>query len=237
MSMLRALALAAVAAAVAVPAHADGPPARRTTSVDTYSYTPPPEQLFYNWSGFYFGGHLGGAWSEAGNRLTTVATENTVGRSNGFIGGVQGGYQFQIRDLVLGAEVKYSWTGNESSFASGATPGLSVTTGISDILTVSGRMGYAYQNYLAYWKAGWASANIDYTATGAATGSASSRGDGWVAGAGLAYALGPHVIAGLEYEYVHVNANGATLSAGVTQSSTSVDVQSVGVRLDFKFGH
>ena len=234
-----AIALAAMTISASAPARADGPPPMRgTATADPYAYTPPPEQLFYNWSGFYFGGHAGGVWGTDRATLTTVAAERVIQRGGDFGGGAQAGYMHQFRELVLGAEVKYSWTGSEFSYASGAVPGLGIATRVNDITTVTGRLGYAYMNMLAYWKAGWATAGIEHTASGAATGSASVRGNGWVAGAGVSYAFGPNLIGGIEYDYVRVNADGATVVPGTaTLSGTGLDMQSVTLRLDFKFGH
>jgi outer membrane immunogenic protein len=238
MNFVRTIAFACAVAAIASSAQADGPPPRgTTTTADPYAYTPPPEQLFYNWSGFYFGGHLGGLWSTTRSTLTTVAAEPNSNSGSDFIGGIQGGYQFQIRELVLGAEVKHSWTGFSTSFPSLARPGLNVATSVNDVTTVSGRLGYAYMNLMAYAKAGWATAGIDYTASGVATGTGSTRGNGWTAGVGVAYALGPNLIAGVEYDFVRINADGGVLAPAVTQSGTGVDLQSVMLRLDFKFAH
>jgi outer membrane immunogenic protein len=241
MSRIRAIAIALATTTIVPATHAlaDGPPQmRRTTTADPYAYTPPPEQLFYNWSGAYIGGHIGAGWGNDQATLTTVAAEPFTHRSSTFVGGGQAGYMHQFRELVLGAEVKYSWSGMEFSHASTASPGLSSTTRVNDITTVTGRLGYAYMNWLAYWKAGWATAGIEHTASGTSTGTASSRGNGWVAGAGLSYAFGPNIIGGVEYDYVRVNADAAQPVPGVaTLSGSGLDLQSVTFRLDFKFGH
>ena len=159
-------------------------------------------------------------------------------RSSGFLGGAQAGYMHQFRELVLGAEVKYSWTDTEFNYVSTVRPAVSISTRVNDITTVTGRLGYAYMNWLAYWKAGWATAGIEHAASGAANGSASARGNGWVAGAGLSYAFGPNIIGGVEYDYVRVNTDAASPVPGaVALSGTGLDLQSVTFRLDFKFGH
>lgn len=232
-----AVALAAFIASAYLPAEADGPRMRGTTTTDPYAYTPPPEQLFYNWSGAYVGGHVAGAWSQDRATLTTGAAEPFAIRRVDAIGGVHGGYQHQFREIVVGAEISYSWGGAELSFPSAATPGLTVATRMNDLMLVSGRFGYAYMNWLAYTKAGWASANLDFTASGAATGTASGRGNGWVAGIGISYAFGPNLIAGVEYDYVRLNASGVDLVPGTaTLSGTGLDVQNAMLRLEYKFG-
>lgn len=235
-----AISAAALAATtlVATSALADGPPPMRpAVAADPYAYTPPPEQLFYNWSGFYLGGHLGGAWTNRQGTLTVLAPEGMGARGGEFTGGAQAGYMHQFRELVLGAEVKASWPGSEFNFASVAVPGLGVATRVNDLTTVTGRLGYAYMNWLAYWKAGWATAGLDHTVSGPFNGSSSVRGNGWVAGAGLSHAFGPNIIGGIEYDYVRINADNSVVVPGVGLSGTGLDVQSVTLRLDFKFGH
>lgn len=227
---------------VFIPSHAaaDRPPS--TVSVvraDPYAYAPPaPDQLYYNWSGFYIGGDLGFANMSGEDTLTTGASEGTSESANSVIGGVHAGYQKQFRAIVLGAEVSYSWTGAEFTAASVNTPGLFIKTAMSDLLMVNGRLGYAYMNWLAYFKAGYASADIDYTARGTGSGSASSRGQGWMAGVGLNHAVTPNIILGAEYNYIHISADNAALpAAGATLSGASLDVQAVMFRIDFKFAH
>ena len=63
------------------------------------AYTAP--QLVYNWTGFYIGGHVGGAF--AGNN-------SLQGGDARFMGGVQGGFDYQFApNWVIGAEAQYSW--------------------------------------------------------------------------------------------------------------------------------
>ena len=50
---------------------------------------PPP----YNWSGFYLGANLGGAWT---NGSLNIPENNLYGGLTEFIGGVQLGYNIQV---------------------------------------------------------------------------------------------------------------------------------------------
>src|SRR2546430_16997253 len=63
------------------------------------AYTAPA--VVYNWTGFYIGGHLGGAF----------AGDNGLQSSDArFLGGVQAGFDYQFApNWVLGAEAQYSW--------------------------------------------------------------------------------------------------------------------------------
>jgi opacity protein-like surface antigen len=58
---------------------------------------PPP----YNWSGFYLGANLGGAWTSGS---LPIPGNNLYGGITEFIGGVQAGYNFQAGSLLLGVE-------------------------------------------------------------------------------------------------------------------------------------
>src|SRR5262245_37364675 len=57
----------------------------------------------YNWTGFYIGAHLGGAFSSDNNFNNGLATGNN---GNGrFLGGLQGGYDLQFApNWVAGIE-------------------------------------------------------------------------------------------------------------------------------------
>src|SRR5436853_6521432 len=101
--MKKILLVAAALAAMAAPAFAADMPARTYTKAP--AYTAP--QVVYNWTGFYIGGHVGGAF--AGN--------NSLEGSNArFMGGVQGGFDYQFAQRwVVGAEAQYSWTSNSNN--------------------------------------------------------------------------------------------------------------------------
>src|SRR6202789_1491373 len=102
--------VALVALGAPVPALAADLPARTAP----YTKAPAYAQPIYNWTGFYIGGHIGGAF--AGN--------NSLSGSDGrFLGGVQGGADYQFgNNWVIGIEAEYSWlaTGNNGvTFAAG----------------------------------------------------------------------------------------------------------------------
>src|ERR1700751_3350782 len=75
----------------------------------TLGYTKAPAYAapIYNWTGFYIGGHLGGAFSSSNNFNGLTTGSNSNGR---FLGGVQAGYDWQFApNWVLGVEGQYSW--------------------------------------------------------------------------------------------------------------------------------
>ena len=87
--MKRFLLGAAAIVAFAAPAFAADIPPRTYTKAPVYT----APELVYNWTGFYIGGHLGGAF--AGNN----SLEGSGGR---FMGGVQGGFDQWFTVLVFG---------------------------------------------------------------------------------------------------------------------------------------
>src|SRR5438552_13923720 len=124
---------AALLAALAGPALAADMPARPYAKAP--AYTAPA--VVYNWTGFYIGGHVGGAF--AGN--------NSLQSSDArFLGGVQAGFDYQFApNWVLGAEAQYSWLGS-GNHNNVIFPAGTVVTGntANQIGSVTGRAGYTW---------------------------------------------------------------------------------------------
>src|SRR5215471_6834615 len=152
--------------ALAAPAAAADIPARPYTKAPAPAYTPP--QVIYNWTGFYIGGHVGGAF--AGD--TTFQSSDAR-----FLGGVQGGFDYQFApNWVVGIEAQYSWlpaNNNGVLFPANTL----VTSNTDQIGSVTGRVGYTWGPTLVYAKGGysWRNGNLSvsnggvpqgFTATG-----------------------------------------------------------------------
>jgi len=164
-----------------------------------YGYPPPP--LFYYWTGFYGGGHIGVGWSDG---------------SSGFLGGGQVGYNFQINQWVLGVEGQFSWTSIKDNVnATFVFPGAIATAHAEATLdwvsTLAPRLGYAFDRWLVYGKVGgaWghASANLNATvislgAAGGIAGSIDRNMSGWMLGIGSEYALWNRWTAKIEYNMI-----------------------------------
>src|SRR5262249_27870110 len=87
---------------------------------------PPP--AYYNWTGFYIGGHVGYGWGDsdvsivglggpAWNPYFPDPFRPRSFDSNGFIGGGQIGYNFQTGSIVFGAEADISYSNIDGSLA------------------------------------------------------------------------------------------------------------------------
>src|SRR6202161_1088098 len=142
--MRRLLLGAAAIIAFVAPAAAADFPARTYAKPPVY----PPPQAVYNWTGFYIGGNVGGAFAGS-NSL-----EGSGGR---FMGGVQGGADYQFsNNWVIGAEAQYDWLSNNNNGGVTFPAGTLVSANPDQIGSVTGRLGYAFGPTLLYAKGGYA---------------------------------------------------------------------------------
>ena len=76
-----------------------------------YNKAPVYAAPIYNWTGFYIGGHIGGAFSGSNNFNGLVLSDNSAR----FLGGVQAGADWQFApNWVVGVEGQYSWLGKNN---------------------------------------------------------------------------------------------------------------------------
>jgi outer membrane immunogenic protein len=244
----------AILASGSLAAHADGMP----RPAPAY---PPPNAcgtcdvlyLGYDWSGFYLGGHAGmanssSAWTVPGLGFITTGTVGFVQgdflehSATGFAGGAHLGWQKQWGNTVAGLELAYTGL-NTDVTSHTAILGVPIvrSTEVSNLLLVTGRLGYAQDNMLAYAKGGYATGEVEFDLRvgnpAVISGSSSDREHGWTAGVGLEYAIRENLILGVEYNYVHFNVDSRTLVPALAiANNASVDLQSILARISFKFG-
>jgi outer membrane immunogenic protein len=168
-----------------------------------YAKAPPYAAPVYNyyWTGFYVGGHLGGAFSSNNNFNGLATNNNNDGR---FLGGVQVGADYQFApNWVVGIEGQYSWLGNNNSVI--FPGGFIYTNNQRAIGSVTGRVGFAWGAALLYAKGGYAfsdnSENLSLLGTSVAFTLDSGHRDGYTVGAGLEYMFAPSWSAKIEYQY------------------------------------
>ncbi|WP_152033747.1 outer membrane beta-barrel protein [Bradyrhizobium sp. DOA9] len=210
-----------------------------------------------NWTSIYVGGHLGGgvsrdSWSDPfGLTLTGTGGTNAAGfgdtiRATGPVGGLQIGANRQIGNWVIGLEGSLSATdlrGENTCFS--GLGGINCQHVTDAIGTLTGRLGWAWDQSLIYAKAGGAWAHSTYNLlgnTGALSlgiGSASSTRSGWVAGAGLEYALTNGWTTFVEYDHLGFDAatiawpTVAVINAQTISVGQSVDLFKLGVNYKF----
>lgn len=205
---------AALTVTIAAPARAADLPLKTET----------PFAARFSWTGCYLGGHLGGGFAHKDvtdpvqlvqDSFAAAAVTNgitTVGLSpSGVVIGGQIGCDYQFAP---------SWVVGIEGAASGATMKASRTVGLplgnpdtalvqakTDFLTsVTGRLGYAFDNVLLYGKGGFAMAGDRYDVTGSFAGTpfgftGLENRIGWTAGGGVEWAFSQHWSASVEYDY------------------------------------
>ena len=123
---------------------------------------PPAPAPYYDWTGFYVGGHV--AYS-LGRVNSTLSDPDPTASSNSFgslYGGVQAGYNYVLPSrLLLGIEADITFPNfqtyeNGVIFTGATTQGTTVTDQIDYIATLRGRFGYAFDRWLVYGTGGLA---------------------------------------------------------------------------------
>jgi opacity protein-like surface antigen/outer membrane receptor protein involved in Fe transport len=177
----------------------------------------------YDWSGVYLGGDGGFGWEAASTGLTDALgtpLANANYRVNGPLAGLFVGANYQLNRVVLGAEGDWQWsnlTGNNQTQAplgsAGAIPAgpFMISTTVKDYASIRGRLGFAFDRFLAFGTAGWAWGNplTSYALLGGAPFvKQGGRSTGWTAGVGVDYAITETVFARVEYRYTDLAAAG-----------------------------
>lgn len=215
------LATAALAASAATALAADLPSLKAPPPV----YVPPP----VIWTGFYVGLNAGGVWSKSDITWTTNTFGLVPGHreaidaagtgnidSNGFTGGGQVGFNYQMHHLVLGLEADFNYTGLSGTRTATAVPPIGPAEPIAEtfnsnfMATFRGRIGITAGPWLAYATVGTASAHVNYgdniifPLLGSSNGaSANIIATGWVAGGGVEWMLTPSW--SVKAEYLHID--------------------------------
>lgn len=154
----------------------------------------PPYAVPMNWTGPYAGVNLGYRWGSSA--LTTDPS--------GFAGGLQGGYNYQSGQFVIGLETDIQLSNADDTFAAYkfSNPWFG---------TLRGRIGWAMNNILLYGTGGFAYGGLDLDAFGM---SESKTLTGWALGGGIEVALAPQWSARAEYLYTDLGEKNYAL-AGV----------------------
>ncbi len=177
---------------------------------------------YYNWTGFYVGGFVGGAFggdvraTEVGapNVWNAVGQTTTYDLENKFIFGGQLGYNWQASGspFVWGLELEIGSLNRRGNGVLNPPPGLndtiSFTEGSQWYALLAARAGYAVDRTLFYVKGGIAYTDKPIGSIIDVVG-ATVAGDGegkewtWALGAGIEYAFAPNWTVKGEYLYFH----------------------------------
>jgi outer membrane immunogenic protein len=237
-----------------------------------------PLVVAYNWSGFYIGVNAGGDWGTSDPSTTTVVAGWLAGcpgcvsdianngsqsfKTDGFTGGVQGGYNWQTGNIVLGVEGDFEYFrssgSNSTVFFSPTCPcTMTINSSMSTdwLFTLRPRVGFAVNNWLFYatgglavseLKGAWSYGDNFGGRTTTESGSVSTVKAGWVIGGGLETALPGNWLIGAEYLYVKfadvsttsnnlVNSTSGPYPASVFTHSADLAVNIARIRVSKKF--
>ncbi|HAP13753.1 MAG TPA: cell envelope biogenesis protein OmpA, partial [Afipia sp.] len=163
----------------------------------------------FDWSGLYVGGHAGYGGGTFGPGTNPLPQQGIFFPHSitGLIGGYQAGYNLQLANKwVLGFEADISFTSPLDRPKLVPAP---FHTTFDYFGTARGRIGYAFGTWLPYVTGGaaWGRTRIDLNdADGEVVGNKSRMHLGWVAGAGVEFALGGNWSGKVEYDYIDLGA-------------------------------
>jgi outer membrane immunogenic protein len=195
-----------------------------------------PAPVVYDWSGLYIGGHVGWGFAETDitDRTvlgTSLAIPTQSFNGDGFLGGVQAGWNYQVGNFVLGAEVDYSFADIKGDVTTSIAATNAVVSRSSDVMwiaTSTARLGYTWDRVMIYSKLGAAFAQFDYNnniSVGGASvfsGTASETRVGFTVGTGIEWALAGGWTAKAEYNYMDFGRR--TVDFGVDAAGNPVNL-------------
>ena len=237
----------------------------------------------FTWTGFYVGVNAGYGFSNndrnglgvydvvaggttpqlpVGTRLTNG---DTTGSNDGFVGGGQIGYNYQIGQFVIGieADAQFADLNNSrpGSVVAATTPAGAPLAGfvgaqnanfggIDWFGTVRGRLGYAMDRFMIYGTGGFAFGGADQKGFtdgyGTYRGTNNDTRTGYAAGGGIEYAFTPNFTGKIEGLYVNLERNrnngfvgtyGGTpvYTTGFGRSNNDSDFAVIRAGLNYKF--
>jgi outer membrane immunogenic protein len=222
---------------------------------------PPPAPVVvappFSWTGFYFGLNAGyadpsskigvtpgGAWTGDPDEAGVVAAGTAKFNLDGFIGGAQAGYNYQIDNIVLGVEADADYLDLSGSYSTPHYGGVverssywaNGSTKIDSLFTLRGRAGFAADHWLFFLTGGLALADENFKqsigfnnpgeyiglpltggANGYNAGSASTTAATWTVGGGVEYALDSHW--SFKGEYLYVDLKSLSFNSSYTDTT------------------
>lgn len=209
---------------------------------------PPPQPV--SWTGCHVGGQIGADWGSAnfvnpsGGFFSPANSGIGIGQGSSFVFGPQVGCDYEFAShWVIGAAGDFSWTNLDGTAVDpffGGKGGLPITLRDNTqwLVTVTGRIGYAWDRWMVYGKGGaawehsndsiqnlftWGTPGAFCFAGGfvACNPSGSETNAGWTVGFGFSYALTDRWSAGFEYDHYGFPGHTVTLTSANIAPPTS----------------
>jgi high affinity Mn2+ porin len=221
----------------------------------------------FDWTGFYFGGHLGYATGRSSFVAMTTGPStpplsgsvdmfnsfDAFKGSGSFFEGVQGGYNYMLPSrLLFGIEADISPPNTIAGTRGIASPLIGQASYTDTLLgsgTARGRIGYAFGHWLAYVTGGFAWTYDQLARTqladvpiGGSAGEGAAESAflwrfGWAAGAGIEVSIASNWTAKLEYLFSDFGRSGVTFPAAGQRFDSDLLMQSVRVGFNYQLGN
>jgi outer membrane immunogenic protein len=203
------------------------------TDIQSMSITP---VSVYNWTGLYGGVNAGAGWETATPNVSFASSTIFLPSSaatgtetvNGFIGGGQLGFNWQVSSVVLGVEGDFQGTTQKNAIAVGGSA--LVTNSIENFGTVRGRVGVALGRWMPYVTAGGGYGTFQSSINAGPLGTFSSPSShGFFAvGTGLEVMVWDHASFKIEYLYMDTGTTTNSFAALTPAALAFLGTSSVG---------
>jgi outer membrane immunogenic protein len=207
----------------------------------------------YDWSGFYVGANIGGAWDNStatNTALNGTFVSSGTSSNTGVIGGGQIGYNYMLLpNFLLGVEADVDGTSLNGAVLS--NDGSNQHSSKLDAFgTVRGRVGFTQNNWLFYGTGGfaWSEGSVTRTqistvvavppipAVAGTVEASSNTRTGWVAGAGVEWGITQNWTARVEYLYLDLGNATSVFPISNRQQTSSLTMNVARFGVNYKFG-
>jgi len=208
--------------------------------------------IAFNWSGVYFGGHVGAGWADVDLKESLFVTAPGITplrqsySTDGWLAGVHLGAMKQFGALVAGVELNVSGAdiSGSTNGCFGGPAALSCESKVNWLTTGLSRLGFAWDRWLVYGTVGYALAGVDHSIKAAIAPGVSFEFDkqdvahGIAFGGGLEYAVGRDFALGVQYLHANLEARNEGLLFGgvITNGRRDLDLDIVTARFSYRFG-
>lgn len=202
--------------------------------------TDQPAMTSFAWTGGYAGLQAGYGWGDATYKYNPFDS-TTEFDTDGFIGGLTVGYNWQRGQIVLGVEGDFSLVDISGSIDADTAPCFVGQQGCTSELNWFGtarlRAGYAVGNLLPYMTGGLALGSVKGTADFGACGSDPCGYDktkaGWTLGGGVEWAMNEKL--SFKAEYLHIDLGDPGIAPNASGQFDGSDVTFDTVRLGVNY--